>query len=315
MKRYIVSAVLILAVLLASCSTPKATPPPVAATDNGTGEVSVDFVNNSSGAVEFFWVDSNSQEVSYGTAAAGETVNMGTFAGHVWHIRDAQGNLIQEYTAAPDAQQTFEITQAMVDAVAPAAQQYFTENFDSQPANWTLYYFPPNGAPITTSPIDKAVVTLADGFLQFSLGAPYTGAFITYDAFDYTDVRLDARIENHGSNTNDLALMCRYSDKGWYEFNVQSDGLWFFNYIETTRADGTTTFHTLDDGGTTVIKQDVNEYGMSCIGDTIVTYINGQQIKVVKDASLTSGKVGIQAFSMNPVPVVLYVDWLTISQP
>jgi hypothetical protein len=197
----------------------------------------------------------------------------------------------------------------------PGPQQYYTENFDGAMDNWTTYFFPPNNAPFTVSPIDKALVTMDGGFLKVELQDVYIGAFTSYDAFEYTDVRLDARIENHGSNTNDYALMCRFSDKGWYEFNVQSDGLWFINYMETTRADGTVKFNSLGDGGTTLIKQDVNEYGMSCIGDTITTYINGEQIKVVKNSALTSGKVAVQVFSLNASPVNLWTDWLTISQP
>jgi hypothetical protein len=218
---------------------------------------------------------------------------------------------------APAATNPPVVAQATVETAPqpPALQQYYTENFDGSMDNWTTYFFPPNNAPFTTSPIDKAELKFDDGYMKVELLSTYIGAFATFDAFEYTDVRLDARIENHGANTNDYALMCRFSKDGWYEFNIMSSGLWFINYMDTTRKDGTIVFNQLADGGTTIIKQDTNEYGMSCIGNTIVVYINGDQIKVVNNSALTSGKVAVQVYSLDITGVDLWTDWLKISQP
>lgn len=200
--------------------------------------------------------------------------------------------------------------------IAPSAtptsgpQQFFTEQFDNVTSDWSITYLPQTGP--TKTPIDKVSVDIADGFLQFNIDAPFVGAFATYEPVVYKDVRLDAQIENQGDNTNDLALMCRYSDKGWYEFNIESSGLYFFNYVDLSNG---LHIYQLADGGSKRIKQDVNEYGMSCKGNAFVMYINGTQIKVVNDNNLASGKVAVQGFSLNRINVKLYYDWVKISQP
>lgn len=202
-------------------------------------------------------------------------------------------------------------TVAPTPTVGP--QQYYTEEFDQDPKDWSLVYMPPDTT-LSNEPIDKLSAVIEDGLLKFDIDAKFIGAFGAYDPFEYKDVRVDARVENHGDNTNDVAIMCRYSGAGWYEFNILSSGLYYFNYISITE-DGLTHITTITDGGSNKIKQDVNEYGILCQGDTISMYINGEKAKEIKDSHLTSGKVAVQGFSLNRLPVKLYFDWVKISQP
>lgn len=326
MKTRIFSVLLALALFLAACSTPKPTSAPATApilteapiqteapvpTEAPLAEVTVNFANNSNSALDIFWVD-NEQEQSYGSVAAGETFNQVTFSTHTWRVRDSYGSLVAEYAATADAQQTLTLTQEMVDAVAPAAQQYYTEEFDADSANWSVLYFQPDGS-VSDKPIRDLTWVTKDGFLQFNIVDTYIGAFAAYNAYEYTDVRVDTRMENHGRNTNDVAVMCRYSDAGWYEFNVRSDGLWFFNLYE--KKGEKFVGRMLYSGGSNSIKLSDNEYGLLCVGDILTMYINGEKIHQLKDNTLTTGKVAIQAFSLRVVPMIVYFDWLKISQP
>lgn len=193
------------------------------------------------------------------------------------------------------------------------AQQYFTEEFDGGAANWSVYYMPPD-ATISKDKISDVDVTFEPGFIQFKITDTYIGAFAAYDAFDYDDVRIDARVANFGRVTNDFALMCRYSEDGWYEFNIKNDGYYYFNYLEA-RNDGKVYVDTIYLDATTLVRQDANEYGLVCNGNTFSMYINGEKVGQVNHSSLTSGKVGVEGFSLQVTPVNLHVEWVTISQP
>ena len=216
-------------------------------------------------------------------------------------------------TQVPVVVQPTEIPPTVAPSPTSGPQQYFTEGFDEKSSDWKTLYMPP-GSSLSDTPIDKVSTNIKDGFLQFDIEGTYIGAFSTYEPFEYKDVRIDTRVENHGNNTNDVALMCRYSQDGWYEFNIESSGLYFFNYISIGK-DGRTHIAQLAEGGSNSIKQDVNEYGMACQGPSISMYINGSVVKTVKDNNLISGKVAVQGFSLQRLPVKLYFDWVKISQP
>ncbi len=216
-------------------------------------------------------------------------------------------------TQAPAVVQPTEIPPTAAPSPTAGPQQYFTENFDENLSDWSTVYMPPDST-LSTTPIDKVSTAIKDGFFEFDIEGTYVGAFSVYKPFEYKDVRIDTRVENHGNNTNDVALMCRYSQDGWYEFNIESSGLYFFNYISISK-DGRTHIAQLAEGGSKIIRQDVNEYGMACQGASISMIINGSPVKTFKDNNLISGEVAIQGFSLQRLPVKLYFDWVKISQP
>ena len=55
--------------------------------------------NDSSQAIELYWVDYKGVEVEYKKIAPNTTYTQQTYFSHVWHFRDQQGNLILEYVA------------------------------------------------------------------------------------------------------------------------------------------------------------------------------------------------------------------------
>ncbi len=195
-----------------------------------------------------------------------------------------------------------------------ATEQFYTENFDAQNDNWS--YFTIKGD--TSANESGLTLKTEGGYLTFDITSRYLYTYVTYDAFTYQDVRVDARVENRGVNNNNISLFCRYSDEGWYEFNVANNGLYNI-YAATYNANHQVVYNKITDGGSNKIKQgkDINEYAIVCKGRKLTLFINGFETKTVDENKfvLRDGKVGISVSSFNVTPVKVDVDWIKISQP
>jgi hypothetical protein len=136
-----------------------------------------------------------------------------------------------------------------------------------------------------------------------------------YDPYTYTDVRLDATAENRGKNNNNVSFICRYSDEGWYEFNIANNSLyWILACIQADKK-----YYTLYNGGSTAIKQgkDVNDYTLGCIGNSLILWIDGSEVRAVKDNiyKLREGQIGVGVSSLDVTPIIVEWDSITVSQP
>jgi hypothetical protein len=197
------------------------------------------------------------------------------------------------------------------------AQQYFTDEFDTETNNWK--YFVVNGAKkqIVNGIVGLMSVRPVGGLLIFDLQGKGAWVYATYEPFAYTDVRLDVRTNNRGTNNNNISLICRKSDAGWYEFDIANNGLYQIVYGKIV---GDKVEYTpMADGGSTKIKPGLaeNEYGIVCQGNTLVLYINGTETRRLEDKKylLPEGKVGISVSSFRDVPVTVDFYWAKISQP
>ena len=133
------------------------------------------------------------------------------------------------------------------------------------------------------------------------------------NALDVADVRIDTSNENLGRNANNVSLFCRYSDRGWYEFNIASNGEYsILKYDNNTRG-----YRVLWTGGSTLINmgQEVNEYTAVCQGDSLSLYINGGFVKTIKDTTIKSGLTGISVSSFGVTPIVVEFDAFAMSVP
>ena len=63
--------------------------------------------------------------------------------------------------------------------------------------------------------------------------------------------------------------------------------------------------------------KEVNEYKMDCEGDEITLYVNGTELKTVRDTTygFDEGPVGFNISSLNVLPVTVNVNWFDIAQP
>jgi hypothetical protein len=198
-----------------------------------------------------------------------------------------------------------------------SAQQFYTEEFDAETDSWK--YLVVNGA---KKQIVNGIVGLMSarpigGLLIFDLQGTGAWVYATYEPFTYTDVRLDVKVGNRGSNNNNVSLICRKSDAGWYEFDIANNGLYEIYFARII--DNTVEYTRIADGGSTKIKSGLseNEYGIVCQGNTLVLNINGTETRRLDENKyhLPEGKVGISVSSFRDVPVTVDFYWARISQP
>lgn len=183
-----------------------------------------------------------------------------------------------------------------------------TEEFDGDISWWSWF--------LTNGNEDAFEIYQEDGKISFEMYDTDIWAYLTYDEYYYKDVVVQTGVENRGKNTNSISLMCRYDeDKGWYEFNIGSNGM--YNIL---RFDGNLNsggYSLLASGGSTKIRtgKDVNVYTISCSGETLSLWINGTFTNSVRDRTLKEGLIGISASSYSITPIMVDFDYVTISEP
>lgn len=189
--------------------------------------------------------------------------------------------------------------------------RYFTETFDSVPAYWTTLQASGDAGNIKT--INQ------DGKLTFELYSSYAWLYAIYGAQEYATVHIETRIENSGSNTNYMGLICNYKEQdGWFEFNISSDGSYNVLFGQWL-GEGVATYLPVADGSSEYLNlgSTSNQMGLECLGGSLQLYINGKLFRNI-DVSrfeLTGGKVGLAVASFQEVPVILSFDWVQVSEP
>lgn len=206
------------------------------------------------------------------------------------------------------------------DTPTPEVRQYFTEEFEKALQNWSSFMADRRETPtITTEQFSDVNVMAGDGWYLFDIQRMQTGVYSIYDPFEYEDVLLDVRVENLGEDDISVSLICRYSsEEGWYEFNIANNGLYDISYAEPSSS-GSIAYRNIFNGGSNKIKTGnaTNEYGISCQGDTLSLFINGELARETTDnvSALHTGKVGVSVSSFNILPASIRLDWIKISQP
>ena len=139
---------------------------------------------------------------------------------------------------------------------------------------------------------------------------------MTYDEYIYSDVRIDLQAENLGRNTNNVSLICNYSDRlRWYEFNISNGGLyWIYAYSELEGD-----WIELARGGSKNVRmgRDINTYTAICQGNRLALYINGilEREHVDRRFNMREGLVGFSVSSFDVLPILVEVDYFSISVP
>lgn len=192
---------------------------------------------------------------------------------------------------------------------APVTQQFFREEFDESAAldNWDFFT-------LGSGEDNELVIEQEDDHVLFDLGDKDLYVYYLYLPYEYEDVTLTMNAENRGRNNNNVSLVCRMNDDGtqWYEFSVESGGLWYLYAVDEA-------YNIVANGGTNALKQgkEVNEYQLVCEGEEITMYINGEKIRTVNETKygLNKGLVGFNISSLNVLPITVEVNWFDISEP
>lgn len=190
------------------------------------------------------------------------------------------------------------------DADPPA---YYVENFDPEGTTvnqWGWYLAKGNEA-------DFDIYT-EDGKLVFDINGTDLYSYFFYEPWLYTNVRLDVKAENRGKNNNNVSLICRASDEGWYEFSIANNGLWWIYAFDYDR------YTEIASGGSTMVNmgKGINEYTIMCYDTTLALYINGQETHTMSETqfSFREGQVGIGVSSFNVLPIIVEFDYVSISE-
>lgn len=192
---------------------------------------------------------------------------------------------------------------------APTTSEFFTEEFASEDAleNWDSFS-------LGSGEDDDLVIEQQDDHLLFDLGDEDLYVYYMYTPNEYEDVSIKLNAENRGRNNNNISLICRMNSEGtqWYEFSVESGGLWYLYAFDEK-------YNSIANGGTNALKQgrEVNEYAMTCDGDQITISINGQELRTVTDNKygFSDGLVGFNISSLNVLPITVEVNWFEIAEP
>ncbi len=222
--------------------------------------------------------------------------------------------------AIPTIQITFPTaTQAPVVTQPPAAAgplDFFTEEFTTDlNENWDSFYINAGSDTVHDDDIQTSIV---DGeAMRFEIKTSDTYVYEMYTPYSYTDVTLSARFENQGVNSQNLSLICRATENGWYEFSVGSDSMWQLYAYDGNDSN----YHLLASGAAATLKQghEVNDLKMICSGDTISMFVNDTELPYSPFKPInyffSEGEVGFNISSLTSTPVITEIYWFDISQP
>lgn len=234
-----------------------------------------------------------------------------TGGGEIVHPLDNENNMPFEpatptATAVPPTERPTNIPSTATSTAAP--QKFFKEEFDanSKPDNWAYF--------IASGDDSNFTIEQKNDGLIFDLGSRDLYVYYLYEGQVYENAALTLVAENRGVNKNNVSLVCRldYENAEWYEYSFDSGGLWALWAYQ----DG---YNLLDNGGSNSLKQGlaVNEYAMTCDGNDITMYVNGEKLKTYTDRKyfFIDGQVGFNISSFDFLPVTVKVKSFDIADP
>jgi len=180
---------------------------------------------------------------------------------------------------------------------------YISAEFDDTEGWYTLSV--PDGATYDASYENSRV--------YIEVGETDTTAYMVYDAFLPADVRVDTFAESVvGTNRNNISLICRATDAGWYEFSMSSGGEWFIFKYDNGK------YSELKRGASRAINMQkaTNELTATCIGTELTFFVNQVEMGSVRDNRFKdAGQVGISVSTFDIPQVGIEFDWFVASVP
>ncbi len=188
-------------------------------------------------------------------------------------------------------------------ASGPGDVIYFT-GFDDL-TDWTMILALPE--------TDQYTAEAQAGKLYIEVDVSDTTVYAFHDNdLGQADVQIDADVETvAGPNRNNISLVCRATDAGWYEFSMNSGGFWFIWRYDNNG------FTSLQEGGTTAInlQKAKNHLTAVCQGDTLTLYINDVEVGSASDDQFTEGQVGVSVSTFDIKGAGVEFDYVAVSVP
>jgi len=159
----------------------------------------------------------------------------------------------------------------------------------------------------------------ANGFMRVEVPEQYSAVYLLYEDlyFDrnFADVYVEAQFQNMGThNINNISVVCRASEEGWYEFSMLSGGLWYiWKYIASTD-----NYVLIKDGGIPNLDYDApHSIGAECAGNNLTFYFDGEALRngSIKDNQFIEGETGISVYADDWADVIVEFDYFGVAVP
>jgi hypothetical protein len=182
---------------------------------------------------------------------------------------------------------------------------YFTDEFNTDMNSWVSFQTSGDAAP---------TVALANDTLQVGISSPDTWYYAVHDPHKYQNVFISAKFTVAPSGS--AGLICNYSESGWYEFNVASDGSYSI-LLGQMLSDGIAQYTPIANDFSSYLQAGNLSYeiGLACQENVLLLYVDGTLIrnKDVANYGLPEGKVGITAASFDGIPMTASFEWVKVS--
>lgn len=200
-------------------------------------------------------------------------------------------------TSTPEPTRPEPISLPTYTVTPPSAT--FLDDFDKGISNYWAYF-------LALGEKNDVNISAQGEHVRFTITDYDTYAYLIYELHNYDDVRIDTEVTNQGSNNNNVGLVCRFSEDGWYEFNISSSGVYSVYAFDNNE------YRLIRNGGSTLIRMDkeTNQYSIECIGEELTLYINDEKVWSGDDSSFNSGMIGISASTKEYQPVKVDFEWI-----
>jgi serine protease Do len=192
-------------------------------------------------------------------------------------------------------------------AAVASGEYYYSTEFDFVEDPWYTFAVPDS---------DNYDATIDNSTLLIEVNDENSTVYALYDLeMELTpiDVRLDAAVETVGGpNRNNISLVCRATEDGWYEFSMNSGGYWYIWKYENDE------YTMLAQGASNSInlQRASNEITATCIGTDLAFYVNGTEMGTVRDNRFKNGgQVGISVSTFDIPGADVEFDWFVASVP
>jgi S1-C subfamily serine protease len=191
------------------------------------------------------------------------------------------------------------------DANATGSGSYFFSTEFDNADNWYTFAVPKS---------DNYQASVDNSTLYLEADDKNSTVYTLYDLdLQPSDVRLDATVETvAGPNRNNISLVCRATDAGWYEFSMNSGGYWYIYKYENSD------YTLLNSGASTAInlQKAKNELIATCIGTKLTFYVNGVQMGSATDNRFKGGgQAGVSVSDFDIPGAGVEFDWFAATVP
>jgi hypothetical protein len=172
---------------------------------------------------------------------------------------------------------------------------------------------------VTNPPPQYTKIYVEDNHLFFQINDQSTYIYKFAPPSFGPNVTVEVTTENFGQLLNNVALVCRASDLGWYEFRVSnSRTIEVYRYDPSLKAQYKNPYRAIRSRSPSdaILNTQPNKIKISCNGADLSLTINGKSVWSGQDKTLTEGdKIGLGAMSEVTLPIKVSFTHVVVEKP